>query len=285
MKILSYILLLFAGSVAGFASRTLTDELGRTVTLPDHPHRLICLVPSVADDLYSLGAGPDVIAVSDFTKHPKEASLKPSIGVQMTPSIERIVSLHPDLVIGSADSNREETVRQLEQVGIVVFMINPHGIEGILSSLSRLGKAIGREDAATLLASQLRVRLEAVRANVKDKPTVNVFMPIWYDPIITIGKRAFITEMIAAAGGKSITDDMSQEWPQISLETVVERMPEALLLVQGSRLSMKDVENRPGWNTLSAIRNHRVYLVDERIELPSSGAFDALEDLARQLHP
>jgi iron complex transport system substrate-binding protein len=78
---------------------------------------------------------------------------------------------------------------------------------------------------------------------------------------------------------------MSQEWPQISLETVVERMPEALLLVQGSRLSMKDVENRPGWNTLPAIRNHRVYLVDERIELPSSGAFDALEDLARQLHP
>ena len=285
MKMVSTVLLLFAASLACFASRTLTDELGRTVTVPDHPHRLICLVPSVADDIFALGAGSDVVAVSEFTKYPQEASLKPSIGVQMTPSIERIVSLHPDLVLGSADSNREETVRQLQQVGIVVFMLNPHGIEGILSSLSSLGKAIGREDAAAHLASELRARLDAVRANVKDKPVIRVFMTIWYDPVITIGKRAFITEMIAAAGGKSITDDLAQEWPQISLETVIRRAPDALLLVRSSRMSIDDVLNRPGWNTLPAIRNRRIYLVDERIELPSTGAFDALEDLAKQLHP
>lgn len=285
MKMVSCVLLLCAASVACFASRTLTDELGRTVTVPDHPHRLICLVPSVADDVYALGAGSDVIAVSEFTKYPKEASLKPSIGVQMTPSIERIVSLHPDLVVGSADSNRVETVDQLEQVGIAVFMLDPHGIEGILVSLSSLGKAIGREEAAARLASELRARLDAVRANVKDKPVIRVFMPIWYDPIITIGRRAFITEMIAAAGGKSITDDLGQEWPQISLETVIERTPETLVLVRSSRMSFKDVQNRPGWNTLPAIRNHRIYLVDERVELPSVSAFDALEDLARQLHP
>jgi iron complex transport system substrate-binding protein len=285
MKMVSCVLLLCAASVACFASRTLTDELGRTVTVPDHPHRLICLVPSVADDIYALGAGSDVIAVSEFTKYPKEASLKPSIGVQMTPSIERIVSFHPDLVVGSADSNRVETVDQLEQVGIAVFMLDPHGIEGILASLSSLGKAIGREETAARLASELRARLDAVRANVKDKPVIRVFMPIWYDPVITIGRRAFITEMIAAAGGKSITDDLGQEWPQISLETVIERTPEALVLVRSSRMSIKDVQNRPGWNTLPAIRNHRIYLVDERVELPSVSAFDALEDLARQLHP
>lgn len=285
MKIRSAVLLLFGASVACFASRTLTDELGRTVTVPDHPHRLICLVPSVADDIYALGGGSDVIAVSEFTKYPKEASLKPSIGVQMTPSIERIVSLHPDLVVGSSDSNRVETVRQLEQVGIVVFMLDPHGIEGILTSLSSLGRAIGREEAAAHLASELRARVDAVRANVKDKRLIRVFMPIWYDPIITIGKRAFITGIIAAAGAKSITDDLGQEWPQISLETVIERTPEALVLVRSSRMSINDVQNRPGWNTLPAIRNHRVYLVDERIELPSASAFDALEDLAKQLHP
>jgi ABC-type Fe3+-hydroxamate transport system substrate-binding protein len=277
--------ILFAASVTCFASRTLTDEVGRKVTVPDHPHRLICLVPSVADDVYALGAGSDVIAVSEFTKYPAEAALKPSIGVQLTPSIEKIVSLHPDLVIGSADSNREETIHQLEQLGIAVFVLNPHGIEGILSSLSSLGNAIGRSDAATRLSSELRGRLDAVRARVKDKPVIQVFMPIWYDPIITIGKRAFITEMIAAAGAKSITDDVAQEWPQISLEIVIGRMPDGLILVRSSRMTIKDVENRPGWNTLPPIRNHRVYLVDDRIELPSAGAFEALEDLARQLHP
>jgi ABC-type Fe3+-hydroxamate transport system substrate-binding protein len=285
VKTVTNMLMILAASVACFASRILTDEMGRTITVPDHPHRLICLVPNAADDLYALGAGSDVIAVSEFTKYPKEAALKPSIGVQMTPSIEKIVSLHPDLVVASADSNRQETFRQLEQLGIAVFVLNPHGIAGILSSISSLGKAIGREDAAIHLVAQLQARLDAVRARVKDKPVIRVFMPIWYDPVITIGKQAFITEMIAAAGGKSITDEIAHEWPQVSLETVIERAPDALLLVRGAQLSIDDVQNRPGWNTLAAIRNHRVYLVDERIELPSSSAFDALEDLARQLHP
>jgi iron complex transport system substrate-binding protein len=278
-------ILLLAVSVNCFASRTVTDQAGRTVILPDHPHRLICLLPSVVDDVYALGAGSDVIAVSDYTKYPPEATRKPSIGIPLTPSIETIVSLHPDLVIASADSNREETIRQLEQVGVTVFVLNPHGIEGILSSISSLGEAIGREDAATHLVSQLRDRLDAVRSRVKDKPVLTVFLPIWYDPIITIGKHAFITEIIAAAGGKSITEEIPQEWPQISLETMIERKPNALVLVQGSRMSIADVENRPGWKTLTAIRNHHVYIVDDRMELPSPVAFDALEDLARQLHP
>ena len=278
-------ILLLAVSVNCFASRTVTDQAGRTVILPDHPHRLICLLPSVVDDVYALGAGSDVIAVSDYTKYPPEATRKPSIGIPLTPSIETIVSLHPDLVIASADSNREETIRQLEQVGVTIFVLNPHGIEGILSSISSLGEAIGREDAATHLVSQLRDRLDAVRSRVKDKPVLTVFLPIWYDPIITIGKHAFITEIIAAAGGKSITEEIPQEWPQISLETMIERKPDALVLVQGSRMSIADVENRPGWKTLTAIRNHHVYIVDDRMELPSPVAFDALEDLARQLHP
>jgi ABC-type Fe3+-hydroxamate transport system substrate-binding protein len=284
MRTAGYILLL-AASLNCFASRTLTDEMGRKVTLPDHPHRLICLLPSVVDSVYALGAGPDVVAVSDYTKYPPEAALKPSIGIPLTPSIETIVSLHPDLVLGSADTNREETVRQLEQVGITVFVVNPRGLDGILSSVTSLGKALGREEEAARLVAQLQARLDAVRARVKNEPVTRVFMPIWYNPVITIGKHAFITDIIAAAGGKSITDDLPQEWPQVSLETVIERRPEVLVLVRGSQMSLRDVENRPGWKTLSAIRNHRVCLLDERLELPSPVVFDALEDLTRQLHP
>lgn len=285
MKITGYILLLFVDLASCFASRTLTDEVGRTVTLPDRPHRIICLLPSLVDGVYALGGGPDVVAVSDFTNYPREAALKPSVGAPLTPSIETIVSFHPDLVLGSADTNREETVRQLEHLGITVFVLNPHGIEGVLSSISSLGTALGREDAAAQLVNRLRARLDAVRTRVKDKPVIRVFMPIWYAPIFTIGKHAFITEAIAAAGGKSITDDIPQEWPQIDLETVIERRPEALVLVRGSRMSVHDIEDRPGWKTLAAVRSHRIYFADERMQLPSPAAFDALEDLARQLHP
>ncbi len=129
------VLLLFMIWTAAFAraaSRQVRDDLGREIIVPDHPHRLICLAPNVADTVYAIGGGNEVIAVSDFTKYPAEARHKPSIGLPLSPSWETIVSLHPDLVIGSSDFGGLGMVSQMEQVGIPVFLVNPHGLEGDL---------------------------------------------------------------------------------------------------------------------------------------------------------
>jgi len=130
---LGTIILLTSLALPCFASRTVKDEVGRTVEVPDHPHRVVCLIPSVVDIVYSLGAAADVVAISDFTKYPKEALQKPSIGLPLNPSIETIVALHPDLVLGSGDLNTLEFAGHLQRLGIPVFMVDPHGIEGILS--------------------------------------------------------------------------------------------------------------------------------------------------------
>lgn len=269
---------------AGFA-RTITDELGRKVTVPDHPHRLICLAPSVVDDVYALGAGADVIAVSDYTRYPSAARSKPSIGLPLNPSMETIVSLHPDLVLGSGDSPYSDTILSLNRLGIPIFMVSPHGVEGIYRSLESLGRVLNRDAMAREAIAGLRKREAAVRARVAGKPAVNLLMPIWYDPIMTIGKSAYITEMITIAGGRSVTADIAQEWPQVSLEAMVARAPQALLLVRGSAMSLAAVQSRPGWRDLPAIRNHRIYYVSEQIEYPSPIAFNALEELAKELHP
>ena len=110
-------------------------------------------------------------------------------------------------------------------------------------------------------------------------------MPVWYDPIMTIGRNAFITEIIAAAGGRSVTDDLPTEWPQISMEVVLERAPDALLLVRGGKTTLKVLENRPGWSSMAAVKAKRVYYVDDRINYPSPIAIVALEDLAKDFHP
>ncbi len=266
-------------------ARQLTDELGRAVTVPEHPHRIICLLPSVADDVYALGAGAEVIAVSDFTKYPPEAKTKPSIGLPLSPSLETIVSMHPDLVLGSGDLNQPESAGQLERYGIPVYMVNPHGVEGIYASLLSFGRALNRQTEAAAVVTRLRAREGAVRARVAGQRVVSIFMPVWYDPVITIGEHAFITEMIAIAGGRSVTSDILQEWPQVSLEAVIARAPEALLLVKNAKMSLGDLKNRPGWNSLPAIKTDRVYYVDDRIDYPSPIAFDALEELAKQFHP
>ena len=277
--------LVFSIAMPAWCTRTVTDELGRVVVVPDHPHRLVCLMPSVVDDVYALGAGADVVAVTDYTKYPAEARTKPSVGSTVTPSIETIVSLHPDLVLESGNMSRPEAVEALERLGIAVFVIAPHGVEGIYQSILSLGRALNREESAKVLVNSLRAREDAVRRQVRGKPVVSVLMPVWYNPILTIGKPAFITDLIEIAGGHSITSDLEQEWPQVSLEAVLARAPEALLLMKGSKMSMEKIRGQPGWDSLPAVKNDRVYYADDRMELSSPVAFDALEDLAKQFHP
>jgi ABC-type Fe3+-hydroxamate transport system substrate-binding protein len=282
-QLLSFLSLIIALTAPCFASRTLTDEMGHKVVVPDHPHRVICLMPSVTDTVFALGAGDDVVAISDYTKYPAAALTKPSVGDLIKPSIEKILSLHPDLVIGF--QGPKDVTDQLERASVPVFLVNPHGIEGILHSVATIGLALDRTPQAEALVQSLERLIDAVKARSEGQPAPRVFMPIWYDPITTIGKSAFITEIIAAAGGRSVTDDLPTEWPTISLEVVLERAPDALLLVRGGKTTLQVLENRPGWGSMKAVKERRAYYVDDRINFASPVAIDALEDLAKQFHP
>jgi iron complex transport system substrate-binding protein len=286
MKRLLFLLWLIA-ILAGpcFASRALTDEMGRKVVVPDHPHRVICLMPTVTDTVFALGAGDEVVAISDYTKYPAAALTRPSVGDLIKPSIETILSLHPDLVIGTQPKGPMEVTDQLERAGIPIFLVSPHGIAGIFQSIESVGMALNRTPQADALVHSLQQRVDAVKARTKGLPAPRVFMPIWYDPITTIGKNAFITEVIEAAGGRSVTDDLASEWPQISMEVVLERAPDALLLVRGGKTTLQVLQDRPGWSSMTAIKARRAYYVDDRINFASPVAIDALEDLAKQFHP
>jgi iron complex transport system substrate-binding protein len=267
------------------ASRTIIDEAGRKVTVPDHAHRIICLVPSITDAVFALGAGDDVVAISDYVQYPAEAKTKPSVGSISNPSMETILALHPDLVLGMPHQNQQAVLDQLQRFGIPLYIVDPHGITGILRSVTSLGQAIGREPQAAAEVRQLQHRIDAVRANVKGKPVVDLYMPVSYDPVVTIGKGSFITDIIEAAGGRSITSDIAREWPHISMEIVIARAPQALLMMRGGKITIDVLKQRPGWDVLPAVKAQRVYYVDKRVNFPSPVAIDALEDLARQLHP
>ncbi len=284
--VLLMMLAAWVGSVLpAYASRVLTDESGRKVTVPDHPHRVVCLLPSVTDTVFALGSGDDVVAVSDYTTSPPEALKKPSIGSLVKPSIETILSLHPDLVLGTEIPGSAETATQLEAVGIPVYLVDPRGLAGVLHSVESIGQALNRGPQAAALNASLERRIEAVRARTAGKPAPRVLVPIWYDPIITIGKHAFITEILEAAGAKSVTDDLIPDWPQISLETVITRAPDSLLLIRGGKIDISVLQKRPGWSSLPAIQTGKVYYVNSGIQEPSPVAIDALEELAKEFHP
>ena len=280
------LLSVLAYSFPALASRLVTDELGRTVLVPDQPHRILCLTPSLTETVYELGAGELVVGVTDYTEFPVEARSKPSVGGLVDPSMEKIVALGPDLVLMVARLNRPETIRQLEDLSLPVFVVDPQGLEGILKMVRSVGEAIHRDAEARYLVAQLAQKRDAVLARVKGLPRPKILVVVWYEPVLTVGSKAFITDAIAAAGGDSVTADIPQAWPQISMEEVLRRSPDFLLLIKELHggITLDALKAHAGWDRLDAVRNARVIYVDERMELPSPSVFDALDELARALH-
>jgi len=276
-------LLLFC-SIA-HASHTVTDEAGRTIVVPDHPHRLIALAPSITDTLYAMGCGDDIVGVTDYTKYPPEATKKHSVGGVINPSLEEMVALKPDLILAIGELNNYDLIHSIERLGLTIFVVHPQGIAGIYRSIESLGVAIHREEQASALIARLRTREHAVRERVSGKGTPSVFFLLWTDPLMTAGRGAFVTELIAAAGGKSITDDLPNDWPRVSFETILSRQPDYLLMMRGPQITAASLQRQTTWQKLDAVRKGKFLYEDDRLEYPSPAAFDALEDLAKQLHP
>jgi len=269
------------------ASRELRDELGRHVTLPDNPQRVVCLAPSLTETVYALGLGAVVAGVTDFTDDPPEAQTKPSVGGLTDASLEKIISLHPDLVLAMKELNRRETVEELEHVGIPVFVVDPQGLKGIMASIQHVGDALNRSADAVRLLERLDAQRLNIAARVQRLPRPKVLVVVWYDPVITAGSKSYITDVIAAAGAESATADIDQAWPQISLEEVLRRSPDFVLLVRAVHggVTEADLKSRAGWDQLEAVRDNHVIYIGERLIRPSPVVFDALEQLAKALHP
>ncbi|MBZ5525461.1 MAG: cobalamin-binding protein [Acidobacteriia bacterium] len=272
-------------SGCAYATRVVRDDLDRNVTVPDHPRRLICLAPSITDTVYRLGRGGDIVGITDYTKYPAESAEKPSVGGIINPSLEKIVSLQPDLALAVADLNSLELVNSIEHLGIPVFVIHPLGLEGIYRSIESIGNVIDQKSQATELVAGLRRREQTVRQRVAGKRSPTVFYILWHDPIMTAGHSAFITELIEIAGGRSISSDLPAEWTRISLEVVIARQPQYLLLVRGSQTTLETLQHLANWQKLDAVRNSRVFYVDDRMIFSSPIALDALEELAKEFHP
>ncbi len=282
-RVVACAVFLVALSLHAVALRVVVDETGRKVTLPEHVHRIVCITPSVVDTLYSIGAGADIVGITDYTFFPPEARRKPSVGDVLRPSLERIASLRPELVLGVATMNSAETIRGVERMGIPVFLVNTVGLEGLYGSIESIGRAIGREREAAAVVEQLRARERKVRLQAAQGKRPSVFLALTIDPCITAGHRAFITELLSAAGARSVTDDVEQDWINMSIEAVVARKPDFILLMTNSPIGLKELRERPGWASLDAVRMGRVIRIDYRLQYPSPVSFDALEDFARQL--
>ena len=262
------------------ASRTFTDEIGRTVKVTPNPQRIVSLAPSVTETLFALGLDNRVVGVTSFCDYPPEAKTKESVGDTQRPSLEKIIALKPDLVIISTASQLEQSLRHLDEVQIPAYVSNPRDLEGMLTSIESIGEITGVRDRANEVTRQLRTRIEAVRTRIATRPQPAVFLILGCEPLITAGASSFITDLITRAGGRSISAEEPADYPQFSLETAIGRKPEVIFLQAGSEKLPTRLGQTP------AAREGRVYtLPDELLLRPGPRIVDGLESMAARIHP
>ena len=268
--------------------REVTDEVGRKVQIPVTIHRVISLAPSITETLYALGLQDRLIADSDYCDYPPEAKQKPHVGGTISPSIEAIASLHPDVVLVTKGINRLETVNSLASLGIPSYSTDAHSVAEILTSTQQLAALLGAAQAGDELATKLRRELLETRQRVAPYPTRRVLYVVWPQPLISIGQDTFIADALRYSGATSIINE-PQSWPQISLEEVARQQPD-FLVFSGSHMASASVNidalaESPGWRILNAVRERRYANTSDAIERTSPRIVSAIADLARQFHP
>jgi len=247
---------------------TITDDLGREVTIEKIPQRIISLSPSNTEILFALGLGDKVVGVTDVCNYPPEAKEKEKIGGYSNPSLEKIIDLKPDLIL-AAFGNPGKLIEQLENLNLIVVGLNPKTIEDIFGSIELVGKITDEEKKASELVKNLRERVERVTfitKNLTSEQKPGVLYVVWYKPLWTAGSGTFIDELIQKAGGVNIAGDLSG-WPKISLETVIEKDPRIIIVGESADQPglLKTVKDESVLAETDAFKNNQIYAIDTDI--------------------
>jgi iron complex transport system substrate-binding protein len=267
---------------------TFKDALGREISVPAPPKRLIALAPNLTEILYALGLGDRVVGVTNHCNYPPEASLKPKVGSYIHLNVEQIISLSPDLVIGTVDGNERYILDLLEQAHIRVFFVNPRDVRQAIETIATVGLVCGLPEKARQIAGRLTTRVDQVIEVTGAKKKPLVFLQINIQPIMSVNSNTVHHDLIRLAGGENMTADELVTYPRISLEEVLRRKPEVILVSSMEREGRfeKARQDWLKWTSIPAVQKGRVHLIDsDVIDRPSPRVVDGLEIMAGLLHP
>lgn len=241
-----------------------TDDVGRRLRLPAPADRVISLLPAGTETFFALGAGETVVGRTRYDVAPHLTHL-PSVGGGLDPSLETIVALEPDFVVAFETAGASGIRPRIEGVGIPVFAIRTQDTTDIYRNIERLGSLVGRDSAAAALLASIRGELSRIATTVPPGPRPSVLYVASIDPPIVAGPGTFLGELIGVAGGElaDVVGGSGVEWPQISLEVLLQADPDVIVLPVGadSASSLARLRSEPGWRDLPAVREGRVALV------------------------
>ena len=272
-------------------TRTFVDTLGRAVHIPHAPQRLVSLVPSLTEVLFSFGRGVQVVGITDYCTEPAAGVAgKTTIGGTKNPDIAAILALQPHLVLAVAEENQRQDVEQLAAAGVPVYVFEPRTVRDGIDLLWRVADLLDcRPDVAAQLRAIEQDYAETV-ALVAGRQRVRVFCPIWKDPYMTINAETYVHDTLRVCGGDNIFArrqrrfplaadlgrhpeatgeryaERDRRYPRITLAEMAALAPEVILLPDEPYVfSTADIADFTPFPEVPAVRDGRIYLIDGKM--------------------
>ncbi len=282
----------FGGQVTRQSEPISTDQTASTPA--GIPMRIVSTAPSITETLFALGLGDRVVGVTRFCTYPPEARKITKIGGYIDPNFEEIVRLRPDLVIASAE--RKDVIKRLEDMKIKVLPVSQRNIRDILDTISKIGSICGVPEKTQFLLSNITGRMTAVKERVKDLDRPRVLMSVGmggqpFDKVFVAGEHSLYSDIVEMAGGVNVYKGGIGDMPALSTEGVISLNPDVIIDMVPSTGSMAASAESvlKQWRRLKlvdAVKNNRVHvLTSDYVVIPGPRFIDALEDVAKILHP
>ncbi len=277
---------------------TVVDDSGVEIELKAYPQSLISLAPSITEIVYAINAGDLVIGVTDFDNYPHDFSAwiqagnMTSVGDFSGPNLEVIALLDPDLILATGGV-LGETITTLRDLGYPVVVLDPTTINGVINNIELTGKLTNKNAEATAVINDITTRIEAVETIVATADSIpTVYYEVWYDStsLWTAGNQSYQNELIEVAGGVNLFADQDQEYFSSSAEAVITRNPDLMIVPEEHGvnfwISFDTIKDRPGWETINALQNDRIYDIDsDLLARPGPRIAETIETLAALFHP
>ena len=268
-------LLLFAAIFFSFAFTNCTkkDEQNPNVKAKQSiPQRIVSLSPASTEILFAVGAENQIVAVSDFSDYPPQAQNLPKVGGfdGKTLSLEKILSFNPDFVY-LTNVMHNHLIPHFESLNIDYYLSDANSFEQVKNEILQIAKITGHTSTGENLVKEIDSSINKINSQnqLLQKPTV--YWEVWNSPFMSVGNSSFINDLIKTAGGINIFQEIAQAYPTVSEETIVAKNPQIIIIPQNSGITVDSVKNRKGWSQIDAVKNDKIFIVDDNL-LTRSGA-------------
>jgi ABC-type Fe3+-hydroxamate transport system substrate-binding protein len=270
-------------AVAESVAAVLVDDFGDSLRVGRPFARIVSLDPTMTEILFAIGAGGKLVGRSHWDAWPAAALDLPDLGPGIRPNVEAVLATRPDLVLLYASQDNRAAAAKLRTGGVATAAFRVDQIDAFRRVTPLLGRLSGDTAAARVTVDTVERSLERVRAATAGRRRPKVLIPAWDTPLVVIGGGSFVSQVVSVAGGENVYGSSPERSPQVTLEDVVRRDPDVILVGPERR---RRYLTHPRWQTLRAVRQGRVLAMDTALVWRASTRLgEAAASIARLLHP